>query len=261
MSGLHRRTLLSLLLAAPLSAPAAEALRIYGYRVLERRPQSRDHFVQGMEFHGGTLYVGTGRYGESRLLAYRFADMQLLQQRRLPDALFGEGISRLGGRIYQLTWRAGRILSYDAASLAPLAEYPVDREGWGLTNDGSQLIASDGTARLYFLDPQTLALRRTLEVRLRGRPQGRLNELEWIDGEIWANVWLSDFILRIDPASGAVTGVVDLRGLLDPADRRPGTDVLNGIAWDTARGDLWVTGKRWPWLFRIAVEERPGTLR
>jgi glutamine cyclotransferase len=223
----------------------------YGYEVIERVPQSRDNFVQGLQIVGDRLYVSTGLYGESRLLLYAFPSMELLAEEALPEDLFGEGVTRHGDRLYQLTWRAGRIRIHDATTLRYLGSAPLSTQGWGITSDGSQLIYSDGTATLRFLDPAFLEVQRQLTVTLRGRPLPRLNELEYIEGEIWANVWQANQLVRIDPASGAVRSIVDLRGLLADEDRRDDTDVLNGIAWDAERRALWVTGKRWPWIYRV----------
>jgi glutamine cyclotransferase len=264
------RALLLLLLlllsgSGTLSAADTPPVPVYGYEVLERRAQPRENFVQGLEFFADRLYVGTGLRGQSRLREYRFEDMTLLREQRLPEAYFGEGITRLGERLYQLTWRAGKVLVYDAERWLPLREGALATEGWGITNDGQRLIYSDGSDRLRFLDPDTLAVGKTLAVTLRGRPLPRLNELEWIDGEIWANVWTSNQLVRIDPDSGAVTGIVDLSGLLAAEDRRGDEDVLNGIAWNAAARQLWVTGKRWPWLYRVDLHlrgylgDRPGT--
>jgi glutamine cyclotransferase len=248
--------LLLTLLCAVSMAVSAQPVAVYDFEVLEQRPQPRENFVQGLEIHGDTLYVGTGQWGTSWLREYQFPDMALRRQHALPAHLFGEGITRLDDRIYQLTWRAGVGMVYDADTFEPLRKWTLNTEGWGLTNDGRSLIYSDGSPLLYYLDPQTLKRRRTLTVTLGGRPLPRLNELEWIDGEIWANVYQSNQLVRIDPDSGAVLGIVDLRGLLPDAERREDTDVLNGIAYDRTRKHIWVTGKRWPWLYRIALRPR-----
>lgn len=229
----------------------------YGFSVLERVPQSRDHFVQGLQIVGDTLYVGTGLNGESRLMEYEFPAMKLRRQTELPVNLFGEGITRLDDRIYQLTYRARRLLIYDAQSLEQVATAGIATEGWGITHDGENLIYSDGSAALYFLSPDSMTVQRTLPVSLNGRPLPRLNELEYVDGQVWANVWMANQIVRIDPHSGAVTAIADLRGLLPDEDRRSDTDVLNGIAWDAQEHALWVTGKRWPWIYRIRLEAQP----
>lgn len=247
-------------LAQPLRAKA-DSPQIYDYRVLEQLPAERGNFTQGLQIVDDILYVGTGQYGESRLLEYRFPDMDLLREVALDKAFFGEGLTRLGDRLYQLTWRAGRLFVYDANTLELLDSRRISTEGWGITHDGQSLIYSDGSHRLYVLDPESFQQQRIIEVRLGGKPLPRLNELEWIDGEIWANVFTANQLVRIDPVSGRVTGIVDLRGLLPPGDRHRDTDVLNGIAWDAQRRALWVTGKRWPWLFRIEPVRRssPGS--
>jgi len=247
---------LGVLLVLGASTALAQLPR-FGFRVEEKLPLGRDNFVQGLQIVDDTLYLGTGQYGESRLREYAFPAMDLRREAILPEALFGEGVVRFEDRIYQLTWRAGQLLVYSADSLERIHTEPLDTEGWGITHDGHQLIYSDGTPTLRFLDPGSLDVEKTLTVTLGGRPLPRLNELEFIDGEVWANVWQADQIVRIDPQSGAVRSIVDLRGLLDPRDRRRDTDVLNGIAWDERNGALWVTGKRWPWLYRIRLEPMP----
>jgi len=247
-------TALSLLtVCAGLPSAHATEVQRFGYQVLEKLPHPRGNFVQGLQIVDDTLYVGTGLYGESRLLAYAFPSMELKQETALPPELFGEGVTRLHERIYQLTWQAGQIREYDAASFSLLQTHRISTLGWGLTHNGSQLIYSDGSHQLYFLNPRDMSLERTLSVTLGTRPLPRLNELEWINGEIWANVWQSNQLVRINPTSGAVTAIIDLRGLLDPADREADTDVLNGIAWDAKHERLWVTGKRWPWIYRLQL--------
>ena len=258
--GARLATLLAIALVPALSAGVLAQLappERFGFTVLERVPQSRDNFVQGLQIVGDTLYVGTGLNGESRLMEYAFPTMQLRRQAELPLNLFGEGVTRLDDRIYQLTYRARQVLIYDAASLEQVATARIATEGWGITHDGDSLIYSDGSAALRFLDPDSMTVQRTLTVTLNGRPLPRLNELEYVDGQIWANVWTANQIVRIDPRHGAVTAIADLRGLLPDEERRPDTDVLNGIAWDDQAQALWVTGKRWPWIYRIRLEARP----
>ncbi len=230
-------------------------LERHGFEVIERLPMDRDNFTQGLQVVGDTLYVGSGLYGASHLREYAWPGMTLRREIALPEELFGEGVTRLGERIYQLTWRAGQLRVHNAETLALERVHAINTEGWGITHNGSELIYSDGSDQLYVLDPQTLALRRTITVTINGRPLPQLNELEWIRGEIWANVFRANQLVRIEPDSGRVKGVVDLRGLLDPADRAEDTDVLNGIAWDAQREALWVTGKRWPWLFNVRLTE------
>jgi glutaminyl-peptide cyclotransferase len=239
-----------------LLAGQATAETLYGYRVLERRPQPRENFVQGLQIVDGDLYVSTGNYGESRLLRYDFADGHLEAERPLDPRLFGEGLVVVGDLVFQLTWRARLALVYEREDFKPRAWFRLPGQGWGLTYDGEHLIYSDGSDQLHFLDPSTGQHLHSVAVRSNGQPVPRLNELEWIDGKVWANVWGSDEIVIIDPESGTVTARLDLAGLLPDSDRQPGTDVLNGIARDPADGAIWVTGKRWPWLYRIELVQR-----
>ncbi|MCX2976720.1 glutaminyl-peptide cyclotransferase [Halieaceae bacterium IMCC11814] len=250
------RSLIIIILLAP--APAWP-VDWYTATVTERKPQSRELFVQGLEILDDQLYVSTGNYGESRLLRYHFEDGSLDVSRKLASNLFGEGLTVLGNKIYQLTWREGQMLIYRKSDLAFLESKPLPGEGWGLTNNGEQLVYSDGSAILRFLEPSDAKVKRSIRVTLHGRPVRFLNELEWIDGSIWANVWRSNEIIIIEPGSGVVTGVIDLKGLLPAEERRAGTDVLNGIARNPKDGGIWVTGKRWPWLYRINLEPRKAS--
>ncbi|MCB1676792.1 MAG: glutaminyl-peptide cyclotransferase [Halioglobus sp.] len=255
------RMLRALLLALCLLPAFALAVPQYGYRIVDKKPQSRENFVQGLEIVDGYLYVSSGNYGQSRLLRYHFADGALERARQVDPRLFAEGLTVFKGRIYQLTWRSRVVLVYDAADFKGLEWFRIPGEGWGLTHDAEQLIYSDGSDKLHFLSPETHRITRSLAVTEDGAPLPRLNELEWIDGRIWANVWLAERIVIIDPASGRVTASIDLSALLPDSERRAGTDVLNGIAHDPADGSVWVTGKRWPWLYRIelvAPQDTPG---
>lgn len=249
MSWRHYLTLLCLA-AAPLHAPALEQ---YTVAVVAQKAQPRDHFVQGLEIVDGQLYVGTGLYGASRLLRYDLASGELTGQQRLDRSTFGEGVTVLGDTIYQLTWRKGQLLRYNRADLSQRTPWQIAGEGWGLTNNGEQLIYSDGSDQLHFLSPHDGRRLSSVSVTRNGAPVTLLNELEWIDNRVWANIWGADSIVIIDPASGAVTGTIDLHGLLPEREKRRGTDVLNGIARDAATGDIWVTGKRWPWLYQIRL--------
>lgn len=249
-----------ILLCLLLSLPAA-AVEQYGYRVLERKPLDRANFVQGLEIHDGKLYVSSGNYGQSRLMRYDFASGELEVSKRLHPRLFAEGLTLFGNFIYQLTWRERLLLVFDRDTMEPLRTHPLPGEGWGLTNNGEHLIYSDGSDRLFFLDPATQQFARTVTVTENGRPLRRINELEWIDGKIWANVWQTERVVVIDPDTGVVTASIDLRDLLATSDRRGDTDVLNGIARDPVDGAIWVTGKRWPWLYRIELvsKNRPSS--
>ena len=227
---------------------------IYGYAEVRSYPHDRTAFTQGLAFDNeGTLYEGTGKRGQSSLRRVELSSGAVLQRRDLPPSLFGEGITVFGDRIFQLTWQAGRAFVYDRANFEVLREFAYRTEGWGLTHDGRRLIMSDGTATLYFLHPDTFAETGRLTVRDYRGPVIRLNELEYVRGEILANVWQTDRIARIDPRSGHVTGWIDLAGLLQPSDRRRPVDVLNGIAYNPVTDRLFVTGKWWPRLFEITL--------
>ena len=243
-----RITLLTLV--ALLSTPAFGQVQ-YGFKVVDRKPQSRDNFVQGLEIVGNHLYLSSGLYGQSRLRRYDFDSGELLLERPLDPRLFAEGVTVLNGKVYQLTWRSGIGLVYQQADLTPHQIFRVPGEGWGITNDGSHLIYSDGSHLLHFVDPATMTLKRSLAVRENGVPLQFLNELEWVNGRIWANVWRSNRLVIIDPDRGEVEASVNLQGLLPLEEYQEGTDVLNGIAHDRRDGSIWVTGKRWPWLYRI----------
>ena len=227
---------------------------VYGYTVVRAYPHDREAFTQGLAFDDqGALYESTGQRGESSLRRVELSSGAVLQRHDLPAALFGEGVAVFGDRIIQLTWQAGRAFVYDKASFDLLREFTYRTEGWGLTHDGRRLIMSDGTATLFFLHPDTFAETARLTVRDHRGPVIRLNELEYVRGEIFANVWQTNRIARIDPRTGHVTGWIDLAGLLQPSDRRQPVDVLNGIAYDPRTDRLFVTGKWWPKLFEISL--------
>lgn len=231
-------------------APSVERLRA---RVVRRLPHQRDAFTQGLVYDDGELYESTGIKGESSLRRVDLETGAVLRRRDLDDALFGEGLALAGDLLYLLTWQDGRALVFRRADFAPVREHRYDGEGWGLCHDGRRLVMSDGSDRLRFRDPATFAVEREVRVRLRGRPVHEINELECVDGAVWANVWGEQSLLRIDPQSGQVTAVVDASGLLT-GDERKGTDVMNGIAWMPDTRHFLVTGKRWPWIFEVSLE-------
>ncbi|NLF02949.1 MAG: glutaminyl-peptide cyclotransferase [Anaerolineales bacterium] len=236
------------------SSPAATAevnIPTYTYRVAATYPHDPDAFTQGLVYYDGVLYESTGRFGQSTLRRVALETGEVLQTRLLPEDVFGEGIALLNGRIYQLTWQSRVGYIYDLSSLELIGEFYYPTEGWGLTTDGQRLIMSDGSAILHFRDPETLEELGQVEVHDAVGPVGRLNELEYVEGQVWANVWGTDVIARIDPASGQVLGWIDLSGLLDAATLERPVDVLNGIAYDAASYRLFVTGKLWPTLFEI----------
>jgi len=237
------------------SSPAQQPppVPVYGYEVVRVWPHDRTAFTQGLAWHEGDLLESTGRE-PSTVRRVRLEDGAVLDLKVLDTAYFGEGLTEIDGRVLTLTWLSGKGFIWDAADLGPEGEFAYAGEGWGLTDDGSRLILSDGTPVLRFLDPDTLAETGRTPVTLQGRPVGQINELEWIEGEVFANIWQTDLIVRIDPATGHVTGVIDLRGLLpDRSGMNPIDDVLNGIAWDPDGRRLFVTGKNWPSLFEIRL--------
>ncbi len=262
----HRRLgtrILLVALSALIAGACAAEVAVYDARVLEKKPFERRNFVQGLEFHEGSLLVSAGRFGESAIRRYQWPELDLLQEKLLPTELWGEGLTRVGKRLYVLTWQARKMLIYNADSLEFLGSAAIPGEGWGLTHNGNQLYFSDGSDRIFSVDGSKGGKLKIINVTLNNRPVTRINELEWVDGEIWANVFTRDYIIRIDPESGAVTGVIFAEDLLTEEDkaakdsqRWSSDNVLNGIARDPATGDVWITGKRWPWLFKIALEPR-----
>lgn len=231
-------------------APSAPTTAV---RPLGSIPHDTAAFTQGLVFHDGALFESTGQYGASSLRRLDPATGAVVRRVDLGSEYFAEGLAALAGRLLQLTWREQTGFVYDAATLQRVATFGYDGEGWGLTTDGTSLILSDGTDRLRFLDPRTYALTRTLEVRDGGAYVTELNELEWVRGEIWANVWKQDRIARIDPATGRVKGWLDVSALLPPEQRTNAEAVPNGIAFDPAGGHLYLTGKLWPFIFRVEL--------
>ncbi|MBF0664621.1 MAG: glutaminyl-peptide cyclotransferase [Brevundimonas sp.] len=250
--------ILALLLAPAAAAQEPVSVPVYGYEVVHVWPHDRTAFTQGLAWHDGGLLESTGRY-PSTVRRVRLEDGAVLERRVLDTVYFGEGLTEIDGRVFTLTWQNGAGFIWNAADLNPIGRFSYPGEGWGLTDDGERLILSDGTPELRFLDPATQTETGRVTVTLRGRPIGHINELEWVEGEVFANLWQTDLILRIDPASGRVTGLIDLRGLLpDLTGMSPSDDVLNGIAWDPDGRRLFVTGKNWPSLFEIRLTEREG---
>ena len=225
---------------------------VSGYQVVRVYPHDPTAFTQGLVFADGVLYEGTGLNGQSTLRKVTLENGVVLQQQRLDAQYFGEGIALVGDSILQLTYTTGVGFVYDRATFQRQRTFTYTGEGWGLAYDGTRVVMSDGTPFLRFLDPKTLKETGRVQVTDGGRPVEDLNELEFVKGEIYANVWQSDRIARIDPKSGAVRGWIDLKGILNPKDAI-GADVLNGIAYDAAGDRLFVTGKLWPKLFEIRV--------
>ncbi|MGI9302747.1 MAG: glutaminyl-peptide cyclotransferase [Gammaproteobacteria bacterium] len=230
--------------------PLADKL---GYKVVASVEHHRRAFTQGLVFRNGRLFESVGGYGESSLRELDPATGRVLRERRLPRRLFAEGLTQFGERLIQLTWRSGLALVYDVNSLEPVGQFRYRGEGWGLTDDGERLIMSDGSSELRFLDPASFRELSRVSVRDGTEPVALLNELEYINGSVYANIWHSDAIARIDPDSGRVQAWIDLSDLLPLIYRRGDEDVLNGIAYDRVSKRLLVTGKRWPRLFEIEV--------
>jgi glutamine cyclotransferase len=225
------------------------------YIIREAFPHSRDAFTQGLDYDDGFLYEGTGINGQSTLRKVEIATGKVLQSVALDSKYFGEGITVWKDTIIQLTWQTNVGFVYNKATFAKLREFEYPTEGWGITHNDTHLIMSDGTATLYFLDPEAFIEVSTIEVRDATGPVQHLNELEYINGQIYANVWQTDRIVRINPATGQVESDIDLTGLLPLTDRIPPVDVLNGIAHDPANDRLFVTGKLWPKVFHIDLVE------
>lgn len=239
-----------------MSQQQQQQLPVYGYELINAWPHDREAFTQGLVFYEGKFLESTGQYGESTLRRVEMETGRVLQSVDVAPQYFAEGITLLGGKVYQLTWQNQAGFVYDPATFERVGSFRYDGEGWGLTNDGQSLILSDGTSQIRFLDPQTFAVRRTISVTDRGRPLRDINELEYVKGEIYANVWHSDRVARIDPQTGRLTGWIDLTGLLPASDRGGAEAVLNGIAYDERGDRLFVTGKLWPKLFEVKIKER-----
>ena len=229
----------------------------YSYEIVNAYPHDTAAFTEGLVYLDGFLYEGVGLYKHSSIRKTSLETGEILQIHDLAPEYFGEGITIWQDRLIQLTWKSGTGFIYDLASFAPLDSFAYPGEGWGLTHDGEQLIMSDGTNEIRFLDPETLAENGRIQVQDPSGPVVRLNELEYIHGEIWANVWQTNRIARIDPATGQVLAWVDLTGLLSPALITQPVDVLNGIAYDAAGDRLFVTGKWWPRLYEIKLTQDP----
>jgi glutaminyl-peptide cyclotransferase len=225
----------------------------YGYKIISIYPHNQDHFTQGLEIVNGFLYEGTGQEGKSGIFKENLNTGKILQQHKLEDQYFGEGITILNGKLYQLTYKSRIGFVYDANTFDLLKTWTFkSAEGWGLTNDGSFLIMSDGTEYLTYIDPTTFDVIKTVQVCDNVKVVKNLNELEYIKGEIWANVWLTNQIVRIDPKTGKVTGEIDLTGLQGLSQNNE-EDVLNGIAYDSMKDKIYVTGKLWPKLYEIKL--------
>ena len=227
----------------------------YGYEVVRSYPHDHDAFTQGLVYRDGFLYEGTGLNGRSGLRKVTLETGEVLQSKPIEQEYFGEGITDWKGSLIELTWQSEVAFIYDIKTFERTGRFTYKGEGWGLTHDSTRLIMSDGTAQLRFIDPATFKELGRVTVHDPKGPVSELNELEYVKGEIFANVWQTERIARIAPADGHVTGWIDLSGLL-PASERGGTDVMNGIAYDAAHDRLFVTGKLWPRIFEIRLVAR-----
>ncbi len=257
----RKLTIASLLVFAPTGQPVADDVITYTYRVVNVYPHDKNAYTQGLFFRKGELYESTGLYGASSVRRVSLRTGKVLRKLDLAKEYFGEGIVDWGDRLIHVTWRSGKGFVFALDNFAEQDTFRIAGEGWGLTRNESHIIMSDGTEKLRFLDPDTLQQKGSISVSLRGRKLRYLNELEWIDGSVFANVWQTDWIVRIDPETGNVTALVDLSGILPDSNRQPGfTGVLNGIAYDAETSRLFVTGKNWPSLFEIMLVDRKTSL-
>lgn len=240
--------------AWPALSPAA--IPVYGYDIVHTYPHDRTAFTEGLFYLNGFLYESTGLEGRSAIRKVRLESGEVVEKRDVPPEYFGEGIVNWKNHLVSLTWKSQVGFVYDLKTFKPLRRFAYPGEGWALTQDGTQIYMSDGTPDIRVLNPDTLLPTRRIHVTLDGKPIPNLNELEWVKGEIYANVWQTNWVLRIDPHDGHVRGAINLSGLLGRADFVPGqTDVLNGIAYDAAGDRLFVTGKNWPKLFEIRLHD------
>jgi len=235
----------------------AAAVAKHGYEVVNAYPHDTGAFTQGLVSVDGKLYEGTGQEGRSSLREVEIQSGRVVKKVDVPEPFFAEGITFLNGKIYQLTWQHQIGFIYNTQTFQKIGQFTYTGEGWGITNDGHSLITSDGSNRLRFLDPDSFRVTKTIAVTDGRTPVNQLNELEYVNGEIYANIWHDQRIVTIDPQNGRVTGWIDLTGLLQPGAVTDGEAVLNGIAYDQTSNRLFVTGKLWPQLFEIKL--KPGS--
>jgi len=246
--------------STPVSRPnanqsAANALaKLDTYEIVNSYPHDPEAFLQGLVWYDSGFYESTGLEGRSTLRRNEFPSGKVIKSVSLASDLFGEGLALVGDRLVQLTWKTHRGFVYDRESFKLLREFKYDTEGWGITYDGRNLVMSDGSSTLLYLDPENFQPVRHLNVTWNGRPQDNLNELEYIEGEIWANIWQQDYILRIDPKTGNVKSYLDMKNLFPPQLRTGNENVLNGIAYDPKTKRIFVSGKLWPRIFEIRLK-------
>ncbi|MGJ8643847.1 MAG: glutaminyl-peptide cyclotransferase [Luteolibacter sp.] len=238
------------------SAPDWKTHKWSGFEVVRELPHDAEAFTQGLLLSRGDWIESTGGFGTTSIRCVEKETGKVLLKKDLEENFFGEGLAELDGKFYQLTWQSQKGFIYDAKTLKRLGDFAYRGEGWGLTTDGQSLIMSDGSDRLRFLDPKTFRVWREVSVRLDGKPVRMLNELEFIEGEIFANVWHTEKIVRINPVDGNIVGVIDLTGIFPLEGRLDPEHVLNGIAYDAATQELFVTGKCWPKIYQIRLVRR-----
>ena len=224
------------------------AISVSSALVLKKFPHDKDAFTQGLEYHEGILYEGTGLWGSSELRKVELETGRVIQSKLLAPKYFGEGITIFQDKVFQLTWKSGKGFVYDLDTFDSIREFNIPGEGWGLTNNGKNLILSNGSDQILFLDIESFQVVRSINVKIEGKPQYFLNELEYVANEIWANVWKSDQILRINPSNGEVTANLDLSII---SEKQSENDVANGIAWDAESNRIFVTGKYWNHIYQI----------
>jgi glutamine cyclotransferase len=249
--------------AKPMNTAKPGPVPVYGYEVVKSYPHDPEAFTQGLLFHNGFLYESTGEYGRSSIRKVDIETGKVLQKVDLPKDNFGEGLTLFNGQLYSLTWKEQICRVYSVDDLKLVREFSYTGEGWGITNDGTNLYMTDSTHVIRVLNPETFRSSKMIAVmREDGRPMMSLNELEWVKGELWANIWHSEkpesvgkpnYIARIDPANGKIVGWIDLDGISPDDTRRDGENVLNGIAYDSASDRLFVTGKKWKKLYEIRI--------
>ena len=238
------------------SEASQNSVPLLRYEVIDIFPHDPEAFTQGLVWQDGFLYEGTGLYGKSSLRRVDLETGQVWQQHNLPEDFFGEGITIFQKRIYQLTWKSKTGFVYEQEDFQLVKTFSYSYEGWGITHDGKYLIVSDGTSTLHFVDPLTMKEIKRIEIHENGVPVNRINELEYIKNKIFANIWLTERIAVIEPQSGEITAWLDLSGILDSIEIIQEINVLNGIAYDSEKDCLFVTGKLWPVLFEIKISER-----
>lgn len=240
---------------APPATPNATGVPSLQWRVVNSYPHDPNAFTQGLLWHDGHLYEGTGLEGKSSVREVDLETGKVEKIEDVPNPIFGEGLALVKDRLYEITWKDGQCFVYDLNTFKPKTRFTYGGEGWGLTYDGTYLIQSDGTSKLTFRDPITFGARKSVNVTQDGQPVTNINELEYIDGTVWANIWQTDKIVLIDPQTGKVKAYLDMTGLLPVTDRKGTEDVLNGIAYDPKTKRIFVTGKLWPKLFQIDVQQ------